>query len=97
MWVYSVKKFLSNLLLGLGIIFIISPFFLFWFIHDDYDRYIWIIHGPFPFSHFGSGPFQLFLFVGLFLIGIALILISCIVKKCNLNYLLKNFICLESI
>lgn len=67
--------FISDLLLGLGFIFIISPAILYWFIHGNYERYIWILNGPYPFSHFGGGPFQLFMSVGLFVVGIALIVI----------------------
>ncbi|MDD2494638.1 MAG: hypothetical protein PHE29_05540 [Tissierellia bacterium] len=75
------KSFVSDLLLGLGFVFIISPAILFWFIHGNNDRYIWIINGPYPFSHFGGGPFQLFVSVGLFIIGIGVIGISMLLKK----------------
>lgn len=36
----------------------IPPFFR-WYI-SDYDRYVEMIRGPFPFSYFGSAPVQLF-------------------------------------
>ena len=29
----------------------ISPAILYWFIHGNYERYIWILDAPFPFSH----------------------------------------------
>ncbi|WP_048601963.1 hypothetical protein [Rubeoparvulum massiliense] len=77
----SLKSFISDLLLGLGFVFIISPAILYWFIHGNYDRYIWIISGPYPFSHFGGGPFQLFVSAGLLIIGIGLIGISRILKR----------------
>ena len=73
--------FISDLLLGLGFIFIISPAILYWFIHGNYERYIWILNGPYPFSNFGGGPFQLLASVGLFIFGIILIWISTIFKK----------------
>lgn len=70
-----------NTLLGAGLIFMISPAILYWFIHGNYERYIWILDAPFPFSHFGGGPFQLFMFMGLFIVGISLIVISMILKR----------------
>lgn len=78
-----IKVFISDLLLGLGFIFIISPAILYLFIHGNYERYIWILNGPYPFSHFGGGPFQLFMSVGLFIVGIGLIVISMTLKKRN--------------
>jgi hypothetical protein len=76
-----IKVFVSDLLLGLGFTLIISPAILYWFIHGNYERYIWIINGPYPFSHFGGGPFQLFISVVLFIVGIGLIGISRTLKK----------------
>lgn len=76
-------KLLSSLFLGLSLIFIVSPFLLYWFIHGDYDRYIWIINGPYPFSSFGGGPFQLFMFLGLLLIGIVFLIIGLILNRGN--------------
>ena len=52
------KKFISSLFLGLATLFLLSPLLLLWFIHGNYERYVWIIQGPYPFSNFGSGPFQ---------------------------------------
>lgn len=76
-----IKLFVSHLLLGLGFTLIISPAILYWFIHGNYERYIWILNGPYPLSHFGGGPFQLLMSVGLFIVGIGLIVISIILKK----------------
>lgn len=75
------KSFVLDLLLGIGSIFIISPAILYWFIHSNYERYIWILNGPYPFSHFGGGPFQLLMYAILFIVGIGLISISRILKK----------------
>lgn len=57
---------------GIGISLIMSPLFLYWWIHGDYDRYLWIINGPSPYSNFGSGPYQAGLFAGLFAAGLIL-------------------------
>jgi hypothetical protein len=78
---YSLIKFISDFFAGLGFIFTITPIILYYFIHDNYERYIWIINGPYPFSHFGSGPFQLFMYLSLLIVGAALIVISMILKR----------------
>ena len=80
---YVLTGLISDLLLGIGFIFIISLAMLYWFIHGNYERYIWIINGPYPFSHFGGGPFQLFMSIGLFIIGIIFIAISMTIKRKN--------------
>jgi len=72
---------ISDTILGLGLIIIVSPVFLFWFIHGDYERYKWLISGPYPFNSFGGGPFQLFMGIGLLLIGFLLIAVSLATKK----------------
>nr|NIS38286.1 hypothetical protein [Candidatus Saccharibacteria bacterium]NIV03772.1 hypothetical protein [Calditrichia bacterium]NIV72064.1 hypothetical protein [Calditrichia bacterium] len=64
-----------------GIVFLASPLFLYWFIHGDYDRYLWIINGPYPFSHFGSAPFQAAMGLGLILAGVVLIIASVLLQK----------------
>jgi hypothetical protein len=78
---YLLKEFIMDVLLGLGFIFVISPIALYWFIHGSYDRYIWIINGPYPFSSLGGGPFQLFVYTGLFIIGISLTFIGISLKS----------------
>ena len=55
----SLVQGLSCLCLGLALVFFISPLLVYGFIHGDSERYLWIIRGPYPFSHLGSGPFQL--------------------------------------
>ncbi len=52
--------------------FLASPFLLLWWIHGDYERYVWIISGPYPYDNFGGGPFPLFMYLSLFLIGLSL-------------------------
>jgi len=81
----SMGSLLSDLFLVSGIIICISPIILYWFIHGDVDRYIWIINGPFPFSNFGGGPFQLLMYIALFIAGAVLIVVSLISKR-----ILKN-------
>lgn len=78
---YSLIKFISELLMGLGFIFTISPIILYCFVHGNYERYIWIINGPYPFSHFGSGPFHLFMYLSLLIVGAALIVIAMMIKR----------------
>jgi hypothetical protein len=69
-------SFVVDSIRGLGILMIISPIFLRWFIHGDYERYIWLINGPEPFSKFGGGPFQLGMYIGLVVVGIILLITS---------------------
>lgn len=71
----------SRFLLFTGIGISLSPIILYWFIHGDYDRYIWIINGPFPLNSFGGGPFQLLIYGGLFIVGVVLIAVSLIIKR----------------
>lgn len=56
----------SSLLLGLGALLLCSPVLLAWWIHGDYERYVWIL----------NGPFQLFMYVGLFAAGVVLVVLS---------------------
>jgi len=77
-------------LFGMGIMFIVSPLFLYWWIHGDYDRYLWIIKGPYPYSNFGSALYQLFLYGGLFFAGIMLIIIAFVLRKALHNEQIKN-------
>lgn len=74
-------KTILSILFGTGIVLTFSPILLYWWIHGDYDRYLWIISGPFPYSHFGSGPFQLVLYGCLFLIGVLFFVGAFMTKK----------------
>ncbi len=73
--------FLVFALLGFGIILVTSPLLLYWWIHGSYERYIWIISGPAPYDKLGGGPYQLFVCAALFFIGILLIGIALILKR----------------
>lgn len=77
------KLNLSRILLFIGIGISFSSIILYWFIHGDYERYIWIINGPFPFSSFGGRPFQLLMYVGLFILGVTLIAASLFINRKN--------------
>lgn len=70
------KKMLFHIIFSIGGIFLFGPVIMYWFIHGSYKRYMWIISGGFPFNSFGSGPVQLYLYIGLFLTGIILILVG---------------------
>jgi hypothetical protein len=63
----------SSAMLGIGLVSLAMPFFLYWLIHGDSDRYIWLINGPSPFDEFGSGPFQVFMYLGFFAMGTGLV------------------------
>lgn len=77
---YLLKEFIVDLFLGLGLVLVLSPLALYWFIHGDYERYIWIINGPYPFSSLGGGPFQILVYAGLFLLGMVLIFVCTVFK-----------------
>lgn len=84
-------QFIFNVLFcilsGLGLVFVISPIFLYWWIHGNYERYLWIINGPAPYNKFGSGPYQFFLFSGLFLLGILFFVCALMLRKKVINEL----------
>ena len=46
----------SSLLLGFGTMLLASLFLLWWWIHGSYERYVWIIGGPYPHDYLGGGP-----------------------------------------
>jgi len=82
---YIIFDLLRSLLIGTGFIFLISPLLLHWWIHGDYERYLWIIHGPAPYSQFGSGPYQLFMYIALLMIGFVLLALSLIFRKLSIQ------------
>jgi len=53
----------------LGALLLCAPLLLFWWA-TDFDRYVSMINGPFPFSHMGGGPFQLAFYTVVFLLGL---------------------------
>jgi len=74
-------KALTDLIRGLGTVLLASPLFLYWFIHGDNERYMWIINGPEPFGSLGGGPFQLWIGAVLFILGFAMIFASGIIER----------------
>ena len=73
---------LASLLMGLSLLSFVSPMFFYWWIHGDYERYIWIISGPSPYDSFGGGPFQLYFFFSApVIIGTACLVISIILRN----------------
>lgn len=66
---------------AIGLLFLLSPVFLYWLIHGDYNRYLWIINGPFPLSHLGSAPFQIVIYISLFFLGLIILLFSLKLNK----------------
>jgi len=71
----------APVLLGAGFLLVVSPILIYWFIHGDADRYLWIINGPAPFNSLGSGPFQLYLYAGLVISGGLLIATVLVAKR----------------
>ena len=69
----STRSKITPVLIGAGALLVVSPAVLYWFIHGDQNRYLWIISDSAPFSSFGSGPFQLSVYVGLVVAGLLLI------------------------
>lgn len=79
------KKFVIDLLLSIilggSILFpIVWLVFGVWFM-QDYGRYLWVIRGPFPFSHMGSGPGMLMVTVVILLGSGTVAGLSVIAKK----------------
>lgn len=67
----------AGLVTFIGILFLSGPFLFYYWLHgNDDERYAGIISGPFPFSHLGSGPVQLWLSVALFGAGILITLLG---------------------
>ena len=67
------RGFAAGVFFSWGLVLMLSPVALYLFIHGDSARYAWIIDGPEPFSNFGSGPYQLRMYVVLFIVGTVLL------------------------
>ncbi|GAA5229060.1 hypothetical protein ACX80R_12115 [Paeniglutamicibacter antarcticus] len=63
------RGFAAGIFSGWGLLLMLSPLALYLFIHADPERTAWVTAGPHPFSDFGSGPYQLRMYVGLFAVG----------------------------
>ena len=77
----ALGEFFSSLLLGLGTILLASPFLLWWWIHGSYERYVWIISGPYPYDNLGGGPFQVMVYSGLLAAGLVLTSLALILRS----------------
>lgn len=77
----STRGKIAPLLIGAGLLLAVSPVIMYWFIHGDPERYLWIISGPAPFNSFGSGPFQLYMYACLVISGILLITAGMIAQR----------------
>lgn len=80
-WLITTIDVLSSIVLGVGILFLTSPLVLYWWIHGNYERYLWIIKGPLPYSQFGGGPFQLWIGVSLLLLGLIFISVGIVLRQ----------------
>lgn len=69
-WLITVVDVTSAIVLGIGVLLLASPAALYWWVHGDYDRYLWIIRGPSPYNQLGGGPFQLWTYVLLLILGL---------------------------
>ena len=77
----ALGELFSSLLLGLGTILLASPFLLWWWTHGSYERYVWIISGPYPYDNLGGGPFQVMVYSGLFAAGFVLTSLALILRS----------------
>ena len=75
-----VRDVLGSVVLGLSAVTAASPAVLYWWLHGDHERYVWIINGPPPYSGMGSGPWQLWTGVGLLLLALILLVVACWLK-----------------
>jgi hypothetical protein len=75
------RKLLTAVLLGVGLLLLASPFLMRWWISGDYDRYLGIISGPWPYSHLGSGPLQLFVYGFLIVAGLVIVVFALVLKR----------------
>jgi hypothetical protein len=71
----------SALAFGLGVLCLAAPILLLWFIHGDNERYEWIISGPPPFDKFGSGPVQLALIAGCWVLAVCFFAVGLALRR----------------
>jgi len=72
---------LTSAILGIGLLLLATPFFLWWFLGGDMERRWWVTHGPYPLSEFGSGPFFIATVALIFFLGLILLFIAWIMRK----------------
>lgn len=72
---------LSSLILCFGTFCLILPLIIYCLVHGNYQRYLWIINGPYPCNLLGSSTFQLWLTISLFILGLSAIGLGLILRK----------------
>ncbi len=75
----AIADIAASACIGLGIVTLLTPLLLRWWLHGSYERFMWIISGPTPYNQLGSGPVQIWIClislgigIGLFGLGIAI-------------------------
>ena len=71
----------SSAILGLGILAMLFPLLLWWWLHGSPERYMWIISGPYPYDRLGGGPTQLWIGAAAGGIGLILFLIGVLIRR----------------
>lgn len=71
----------SSTLLGLGIVFALTPFALWWWVNGSPEWRLWIINGPAPYDRLGSGPLQLWIGILLAGSGVTLFVLGILVRR----------------
>lgn len=71
----------SSLLLGLGMVFLTSPFLLWWWILGSNELYVWITGGPYPYDDLGGRPFQVAVYPGSFATGFVLTSLALVLRS----------------
>lgn len=66
--------FFAGLLVAVGLGLSAGWFGILVYMHSSYDAYIQVIHGPYPFSHLGSGPVQLWGSIGFGVLGLTAVI-----------------------
>ncbi len=81
------KEYLISILFFIiGAFFFGCNFIFYYWLHGDFERYLWIINQPWPLSHLGGSSVQLliyiaFTFTGLILLATGIYIQNLINKK----------------
>lgn len=81
MFAYRWLRLASSMLLALGLAIPTVAMTLLLFIRSNHNIYLWVIGGPYPFSHMGSGPFVLWNGVGLLVFSAGLVAVALFMKR----------------
>jgi hypothetical protein len=57
------KYLISNLFFLLALFFFSGNFIFYYWLHGDFERYLWIINQPWPLSHLGGSSVQLLIYI----------------------------------